>query len=402
MRRFLTVDRLPGLGLAVMLGLGWACADYYTHHAVISTPSPFTPVWTAYDRQGAARLLAWAFVGIGVGLLLPVGGSVPIADFLRRASRLAGSLGGLWTFGVLLALALSVATKGYYMLDAPRYLASIGPLALSSLAGLLLPFGMLASGVVSVRSPRLGALLGCLMAVVLFAGATRLFAASLVLYVAGRVLGGKRDGIAVWIGSLASAFLLLPIPLMCRNQQRHGLLPYTEALMTAGPDAIFARAPLTITENLGFTVPLLQHTVQMRNITAEAMRVQMNPMPAQLAGWNDLMPSMRVHYFIPYSMIGEFAHFGGAALLLLCLGWTLFTRWCVVVAATNRTPAMLLVAAAQLALAMLGMTQMTQYNTRNVFRMLDMMLLLMVLDVLTRGLQHWITLRLPSSVRTLA
>ncbi|GED00111.1 hypothetical protein KVA01_22650 [Kocuria varians] len=387
-RDAVTLDRVPVLTLIVFLLVSWASTVYYLDHAVVTAPSPFTAVWAAYDRTEALQLVTWALVGLVAALVLPLPGRVaPWPTLLGTIGRQVQSLSGLWllvTFGTMVALVLA---KGPYLLHAPQYLMFTAPSAIVSAASVAQPMAVLAAGFLSVRHPVLARTALVLWLVLLFACATRVFAGVLVLYMVGRFLAGGRVSWTTWLITGIVTVVLLPIPLHCRELDDHGLIPYARAMLHLVEDpSFFSRSLLTTASSFGFSVPLLVFTSHATGITASDMLISLNPGPGSLVGWNEIMPRMRVHDFIPYSALGEWASFGGVALMAFTLVWGLVVRSCLRSVGSNPHPTAALFLAAVLGMSMLTVVMITQYNTRAVSRIISVMIALTVLE---RVLRPW-------------
>lgn len=389
----LSVDRLPlVIYIAVLLGT-WLAADYFFTSTILVKPSPELPVWAAYDRSTVAALLAYAIAGLLLALAVPLGhqsGGSVAANIQASASRLKS----LWWVLALVSLAASVYVKGPFLYHAPLYLTFAAPPALVSLAGSMQPLGVLATGIVSVRRPVIGLVGLVLWAVVLFSYATRLFAAVVVLYLVGRWMGGARVRVLTWLVGGLSALVLLPVPLTCRQLPAHGLFPYWQGMTTLlGRPGYASSAAHTIASNVGFGIPLLVKTSQETGITPNDMLISINPAPTRIAGWDRILESMRIHEFIPYSAMGEWARFGGLALFGFTLAWGLIVRLSLVSILKSTSPLKVLFLAAALGVSLISMVLTLQYNTRAVARMLDIIVVIAVGEAITnrllRGLTEW-------------
>ena len=226
-RDAITMDRVPVLTLIAFLFVSWASTVYFLNHSVVTVPSPFTPVWAAYNHADAARLVSWAVCGLLLALLFPLPGHPPSwVVLISTIGKQVRPLSWLWilvTFGAMAAL---VATKGRYLLEAPQYLIFMAPPALVSASSVAQPMAVLAAGFLSVRHPFLGRIAMVLWLVLLFACATRVFAGVVVLYMAGRFLAGGQVSWLGWLYTAVITVVLLPIPLYCRDLTEHGLVPY--------------------------------------------------------------------------------------------------------------------------------------------------------------------------------
>lgn len=385
-RDAITMDRVPVLTLIVFLFVSWASTVYFLNHSVVTVPSPFTPVWAAYNHADAARLVSWAVCGLLLALLFPLPGHSPSWEVLiSTIGKQVRPLSWLWilvTFGAMAAL---VATKGRYLLEAPQYLIFMAPPALVSASSVAQPMAVLAAGFLSVRHPFLGRIAMVLWLVLLFACATRVFAGVVVLYIAGRFLAGGRVSWLGWLYTAVITVVLLPIPLYCRDLTEHGLVPYAHAMADVILEPSFiSESLLTTTSSFGFSIPLLVFTSHEYGITAQDMLISLNPGPGRIVGWDDILFSMRVHEFIPYSALGEWASFGGFSLMLFTLAWGLVVRGCLRSVGSNPHPTMVLFLAAVLGMAMLTVVMITQYNTRAVNRIISMMIAVAILERVLR------------------
>lgn len=401
-RRGLAVDQLPLLGLVLLLAVDWIGADYYVRNTTVTKLDPFVPVWAAYSWQEAVALMPWAFTGVILAAAIPLTGRMTVGDLAGRVRGPIERFFGLWVLVAVVGIVGALVAKGPYLLVAPNYLAFAMPSAFVSLTNLLLPVTLLASGVVSSRRPVLGTVLALLTTVILFATATRVFAGVVGLFMLGRFLAGARVGLLGWLASAGYGLLALPVPLICRNLSAHGLLPYAAAITeSVGHSGYLQSSLLAAAQNIGFTVPLLIYTAAAPNITVNDMLISLNPMPGDSAGWEQIMMSMRVHEYIPFSMLGEFASFGPWWLLICTFFWGVILR-CAINSATHAAPLVmppLLVG--QLGLSLLTMVQITQYNTRAVARVLSIIVLLALLERVIRPAcrpEFW---RVPGGWRTL-
>lgn len=139
----------------------------------------------------------------------------------------------------------------------------------------------------------------------LFSTATRVLAGVVGLFMLGRFIAGAKVSILGWLSAGLFALLALPIPLICRGQSAHGLIPYAEAVgALASHSGYLHSSLLAAAANTGFTVPLLIYTAHAPGITLNDMMISLNPMSGASAGWDLIMKSMRVDYYIPFSMLG--------------------------------------------------------------------------------------------------
>ncbi|MBO3131339.1 hypothetical protein GZ176_03370 [Dermatophilus congolensis] len=375
-RDWITLDRVPLAALAALLTLSLAGAEIYLNSGLVIPDTPFRPVWASYDRATAITLVTAALIGLLGAATIPLKHPIPLTWRTTTHTPTTRST-ALWLTIAASGVTLGLIAKGQYLLWAPAYLTFEAPPPIISLASVIAPVALIAAGIVSTRHPWTGALLAIAMATILFSGATRLFAGSAVLFLIGRLLGGIRVHVWAWFLGGTSAAIALPIPLLLRNQLTHGLIPYTEATISHLSEPGYLSTVIsTIAENVGFTVPLLVHVAAERGITIDDILIELNPAPASIAGWDRIVASMRVHYYIPYSMLGEFASFGALALTVAVFVWGTLLRLCIQLVADPDCGLSLLFLAAQLGLSLISVLYITQYNTRNVNRVVTMMIAL--------------------------
>lgn len=383
-----TVDRIPPLMLGILLLAQWAGADYFAKSAGFITVSPFSQLWATYNTPDAARLVVVILAGLVFGMLIPTGRTLSVRDLLAQTQESATKLTNVWFGLALFAVALLYFVKAPYLLVAPEYLMTQGPAALASVATIMGPLGALAAGALSQRRPMVAGLCGIAIMVVLFAGATRVFSAIPLMFLVGRTVAGVVTSKVHYLAALVFAYATLPIPLISRSQASHGLLPYAAAVSQAvtQPDYL-SGIGRTFGENIGMTVPLLIFVSKVHTIEADDMIASINPMPADIAGWSAIMEKMRVHSFIPYSTLGEWASFGSGVLLAFIIGWTVIVRVCISSISRNsgilRLPLLMLT----IALSSLIVLEMGQYNTRAVARLVDLLILISLADLATRRIQ---------------
>lgn len=391
MNRVFTLDRLPIVALLGLLIGCWIAADGYVAEALSSEATPFTPVWEVYDRQGTAILMAWAVAALLLAGLLPLRDPVSVLDVVLETKDTVQRLMPLLLIIAFSGLGLLLVVKGMYLFEAPRYLmfAVAGPPV--SLANVLAPVTVITIGLVSARRPWLGRLLLAVAGVVLFAYATRLFAGIALLYVVGRLLGGAKVRWASWVVASAFALVTLPLPLLNRNQSAHGLFPYAEASWQAVMEEPYlSRVTAAAAENVGFTVPLFQFVAEKADIPWQSMVVSLSPAPGSVVGWDRVFPTLRVHDYIPYSMLGEFASYGGPALFAAVFAWGVVVRWCIQRLHQPGNPFMLLFLASGVGLSLITVFNALQYNTRAVMRIVSVMVILVVLE---RAVRWYLSLR---------
>ena len=379
------MDRIPVWSLAAVVLVGWLGAAYYVPRAPLTGTTPFTWVWAAYDTGRAAQLVGWCLLGVALALWLPMGRGVTLPELAGSVSVTLNRLRVWWLLIAVTGVALLVYVKGPLLLTAPRYLEFTAPGPLVSIANLMAPVTAVAAGITSLRRPVVGWAVALAMIVVLFAYSTRVFAGVAVLFLLGRVLAGARAGLGAIVATLAYTVFALPIPLMNRDQQAHGLLPYLEYTRDFVTGGDFVSGALLVgAENVGFSVPLLVYVADHAEFSARNLLVSVNPLPASLAGWTEISDAMRVHLYIPFSMLGELAHVGGPVLAGGVALWGVVVRLCLQRVTRPGNPLMPFFTAGMLGLSMICVVYSAQYNTRAVARLLWVMVLVVALDNLVR------------------
>lgn len=89
----------------------------------------------------------------------------------------------------------------------------------------------------------------------------------------------------------------------------HGIKPYA-LRVAADPIASVVDGLSTAADNLLFSAPLAAYVAEAGRFSASELLVSVNPAPGFLVGWPELAGSLRVHFAIPYSGIGELASLG--------------------------------------------------------------------------------------------
>lgn len=382
----LTVDRLPLLGMGILFGVSWWAAHWFVNSTPIVEESPFAPVWRAYDARQSAALAGYVFLALAFAWVVPLGKLVRPGEVVAQTRAELGALTPIIFLLALVGNLLNLYAKGDFLLVAPAYLAFRASSGIVSLANILAPLSLLSSGMLAKRFPVIGITLGLVMTMQLFAGGTRLLAASAGLFTLGYFLGGGRLRFLHIASSTVFAICALPIALICRNLTEHGLLPYIAAIRETLPEYGFEEILGAVTENVGFTVPLMTLTAEHFEISEQDMMTMLNPAPASEAGWLDLQPAMRIHEYIPFSMLGELARFGGLALFLGLTVWGIIVRLCIQFVASGNHVATLPCTAAMLSLSSMTFVYASQYNTRAVTRVVTVMIGVVVAERVFRFL----------------
>jgi hypothetical protein len=316
----------------------------------------------------------------------------------------AGSLAGSRQLPSLAALGTPVlltAVKGQYLLNAPAYLQFQASTSLVSVANLVAPIGLLSAGLVAVHQKALGWFSFAAISICLFGYSTRLFAVAPLLFLLGNWLGGWRIPKPKLLLASLAAILLLPVPLFTRGLTQHGLIPYGSELLR-DPLAPYGGDPmLQSIGNVGLSLPLAQFVAdRVPNIPTEAYMASLDPWLAQHGAWQLWGPLLRIHLYVPFSMLGEWANQGLLFVFLAFFVWGLVVRLSIsLIAQFAGSSIVNLVFLLAFALANLSVLYCLQYNTRSVSRILWILLFLGVATGLL-GLVHSLLGRRKALVRS--
>lgn len=381
MRRLFTLDRVPVWAFGGLMLLSWGGAAYYVPRIPVDTLTPFTWVWAAYEPRRAGELVSWVMLGLGAALWLPMGRAVTFrqlgGDFTRMIEKT--HLG--WLLVAILGLILLIYVKGSFLLSAPAYLNFMAPTFLVSAANILAPVCATAIGITSLKRPLFASIMLLTLILILFAYSTRVFAGVAILFLLGRVLGGRAASLPGVATAVVYTFLALPIPLMNRGQIEHGLIPYLSYTREFVLNADFLNGALSVwAQNVGFSVPLMEFVGDKASFPSQNLFVSINPLPANVAGWDQISSTMRVHYYIPYSMLGEIATLGGPALSVGVMLWGCIVRFCLQRIVQSTNPLLPFFTAAILGLSLMSVVYAAQYNTRSVSRLLWVMVAILAIE----------------------
>lgn len=361
-----SVAVLPALGFVAFLMVSLLAAIWYRSVAVLTTNDPFSAVWEPFDAARSMQILGAVCLGLLLACIFPTRGP-SIGNLVRQRAAVARQRFGLFVAVGLLGVALQVYAKGAYLLEAPAYLSFAAPQAFVSLANLLAPVTAIAAGVISSRQRFAGAVIITLQLVLSFSYSTRMLALLPVAFLIGRWFAGIAVRKWAVVVALICVFLLLPIPLFTRALPSHGLLPYSAALTRLEP-SFWAGSAVDLLGNVGFTAPLAQYVTDYSpSIPRSAFFASVDP-GIGATSWDAWAPLMRVHFFIPYSAIGEFGQLGALGLIGFGFFWGVFSRLVVSFLAATGTEASRLLVVASLGLMFLTILYASQYNTRSVSR----------------------------------
>ncbi|GEM_PF-1210144 len=391
-----SVGVIPGLVVVAAMWVSYIGAAAYVQLAELDRENPFTAVWAAFSPLGSAEIMLVASAGAMLACLFPSAGPglSEARDLLESSFR--GRV-GLWFLTAVVAISLMAIAKGPYLMEASNYLQSSAPSIVVSAANLSAPIAALSAGVVFASRRVMGSLLFVVVLVVLFAYGTRFLGVAPMIFVAGQMMGGIRTRLFLrWAVAVVSAALLIIVPLHTRGLSAHGLIPYARDIVENGI-SYSGDSFLRVVGNIGFTAPIAEFTAERGAFPPEAIWAALNPSPSDSAGWAAWAPLMRAHFYIPYSMIGEFASLGYVWLFLAMFVWSLLCRLALSYLSSRRTQLagfLLLVSAGLISMSAL---YLLQYNTRSVTRILSLVGLVVLIA--------WIEslfVRSPRNARTLS
>jgi hypothetical protein len=280
-----------------------------------------------------------------------------------------------------------VIESGSELLDRADYLLGERGTLLGGIGGALYTAGAVFVGYLfgasRTRGKRfLSVVLLMMFLVMQFSFGSRRFAMIPIAFAIGAVIAHncKRNRRGVLWGGLWSV-LLLPIPLKMRGLDRHGLLPYMDAL----PDTDwFDNDWSAALNNVFVSFPIIGETAFGRGeVTPDDLVVAVNPMPGGSAGWYDISSQFFLNKFTPYAGVGELGNVGWLAVVLFGIGIGLVLGWADGVVRQNLAAGHHVFAAAILGLSGLFALQMVQYTLRSSLRLL---LYLVALEIARRVL----------------
>lgn len=383
----LTVDRLPVLIVGLLFLVCLPVAAWAVRQPSVAQTGPFMKVWQAYDAGAAVRLVAAIVVGALIVLVLPLGRGLTLSELTGRTREPVGVLMPAWILLGLVIIVTTALAKGRYLLSAPQYLMTVGPHSVVVLASALSPLLPMLSGMIGGRHRIVSVVFLVASFAFMFGSGTRVLCGLVVLYLLGRVLGGRVVRWWGWLAGLAFALFALPVPLNNRGQTMHGIIPYTGATidLLTGPDYL-SSVWMTFAENIAFIVPLVIYCSRVRWISLDQLLIEVNPLPSGMAGWPGIADAMRVHTFIPFSAVGEWSSLWG---LLGATGsvvvFGLLTRACLLSLGHCRNATMPVVLAGGIALGVIAAVQFCEYNTRMTMRIQEFLVGLTILERLVRS-----------------
>lgn len=382
----LTVDRLPVLIVGALFLVCLPVAEWVVRQPSSGQTGPFVRVWQVYDHDAAVRLVAAVVVGALIVLVLPLGGGLTLSEVAERAREPVEVLMPVWVLLGFVVIVTNAMAKGRYLFFATGYLQTSGPHAMVVVASALSPLLPMLSGMIGRRHRVLSALFFAVSFAFMFGSATRIFCGIVVLYLLGRVFGGRAAPWWAWLGGVAFALFALPVPLHSRGQATHGLIPYSRAAidLLTGPDYLSSIWD-SFAENIAFIVPLIIYCSRVPWITLHQLLVELNPLPSGAAGWPQIADKMRVHTYIPFSAVGEWTSLWGVAGVVgSVIVFGLLTRACLLSLGRSANATMPIVLAGGIALGVIAAVQFCEYNTRMTMRIQDFLVMLAVVERVAR------------------
>ncbi|TFB77213.1 hypothetical protein E3O21_10005 [Cryobacterium flavum] len=368
---------IPSFALAGFVMLSWLAALIYRGVADFSVANPFSVIWEPYDFMQSLPILFAAVSGLLCASVFPSRGPT-VADL---TSAFSGQFVAQWRTWFLVSVAIAamlVFAKGEYLFEADSYLQFDRGGTIASVANILTPVSLVAAGLVAARKRILGIAITASLMVIIFGYGSRMLAVAPLLHLLGTHLAGAHVRVRVWISALAASIILLPIPLFSRTLPVHGLIAYWEGLWSNLSTIYLVTLPASL-GNIGFTAPLAAHVSKSAPIPIEAFFASLDPRLSDGTSWDEWAPILRVHTYIPYSMMGEWANLGLPALFIAMLGWGLVSRACITLTALDRSALGRASMIAVVGLCALSALYSTQYNTRSVNRLITIMILITIM-----------------------
>jgi hypothetical protein len=278
------------------------------------------------------------------------------------------------TLVAIVPLAIYVLGRGPTTLwHASRYLEITGVEALVKLGFAGIPLGMLSASFLSAQgrsvvSRIFAFVLIFLYAVVAIAAATRALALlPLSYYMMVRLSATKQRRQTVLVVCALLTVMGLSLPVHLRGLAEHGLAPYTQDILS-NPTILVAIDLPTVVSNVLIAFPLCNY-VSALELPPGSLAASINPLPGSYTGWDSLLNSLRVNYYVPYSAIGESAAHGGFffGTYYLIAGAIFATAW--ISAGYMHAWRPWVARIATLGLSGLFAVQTLQYNLRTVTRL---------------------------------
>jgi hypothetical protein len=204
-------------------------------------------------------------------------------------------------------------------------------------------------------------------ALVLFSMGSRRFALIPALFALGMFLSKdtRITRLSVVLGSVLT-LALMPLPLMFRSSDIHGIAPYLQVLSQVSPaDADWS----SVLNNILVSFPIIGATAfGGQRVQWSDLWVSLNPISGDSAGWYSIAPRLRLNPYTPTAGLGELANVGWLPFTVFFIFTGLVLAWIEITVRRHVSRGSRIFAALMLGMTALFAFQMAQYNLRSAFR----------------------------------
>lgn len=203
----------------------------------------------------------------------------------------------------------------------------------------------------------------------LFSFGSRRFALAPVLFALGVFLASntKWTRRAVPLAGLVS-LVFLPLPLEFRSLPMHGLIPYSQALLSFD---FFEADWMSALNNVLVSFGIIGITAYVHDpFSWEDLWMSVNPLPGGLAGWYDEVHRYLLNPFTPVAGIGELGNVGTAAVVTFGIGIGMALAWIELAIRRQIQSGAYIYCALLVGMCALFALQMSQYTLRSAMRLL--------------------------------
>ena len=297
------------LGFLGRCGMKWSYAVYGQEFLFITFSSGAldrTLLWFLFCTASfAAGALLWVWVSQSPDLPVELGVS---------GKRDGGAVWLIVAFGALVLLAIGVGPEN--LLYRTTYQTS--PVAWARIGGeALIPVGVGLSGYVALgfesRLVKAGAILAAIgYLLVTFAMATRFMAVVPVMFALGAFCAqpGSRTAQILFYGGILVSPLLVPVPLVMRNQGEQGLIPFFSVLGTGAELFTHQHILRSAIGQALLSFPLTTFVAERHPLSMSVLWTCLSPMPGRMTNFYEIYPTLMLNSFTPYNTIGMLMNYG--------------------------------------------------------------------------------------------
>lgn len=368
--RVLLLVAVPGLALLV---LSWLVLLFGNAIAASQVASPGGAVWTDANMDEAAQLGGLAGLMFVLGSCLASVLTEKVTNPQSLADLRLDPAVGQQSWLLIPAIAF---TAGYVLvygpanlISRPSYGVTFNIPALASVAGLLIPAGVVFAALVAVNSRgaarTFAVFLIAAQTALLFSTASRMLAVLPILVITVALVSGARvrpvHGVLAGAAALTGSIFALQTR---SSPLGHGFFAYLREIATIRPHSLWDSIVESFS-NVMFSIPLAQWVEKNGDVTPSDFAISASPSLADDAGWSALADKLRVHLFIPYNGLGELASLSVIAMAVGCVLLAFGTGLAVASYSKGGRRVLVLLT---LALYFLTFLLLLEYNLRSSFR----------------------------------